>query len=174
MDHRSPGFAVRLPVGGTAQQSGDPEPLQPLGWYEAPPAHAVAIGWMLAALLSYPISGLIRRMRGIRGRPVAAAPARLASAVGIATVLGTLCLLGYLMANGATEPIGAAMLGRPVVWLVLQVLAVVTLVATVLTAVAWRRRRVEVGTGEAIRLGLLLSAGAVLLPWAAWWGLLAV
>ena len=162
------------PSGEPAQQSGDPEPLQPLGWYEAPPAHAVAIGWMLAALLSYPISGLIRRMRGIRGRPVAAAPARLASAVGIATVLGTLCLLGYLMANGATEPIGAAMLGRPVVWLVLQVLAVVTLVATVWTAVTWRRRRVEVGTGEAIRLGLLLSAGAVLLPWAAWWGLLTV
>ena len=87
-------------------------------------------------------------------------------------MLGTLCLLGYLMANGATEPIGAAVLGRPVVWLALQVLAVVTLVATVWTAVTWRRRRGEVGTGEGIRLGLLLSAGAVLLPWAAWWGLL--
>jgi hypothetical protein len=86
--------------------------------------------------------------------------------------LGTLCLLGYLMANGATEPIGAAVLGRPVVWLVLQLLAVITLMATVWTAVTWRRRRVEVATGEAIRLGLLLSVGAVLLPWAAWWGLL--
>ena len=160
------------PSAEPAQQSGGPEPLQPLGWYEAPLAQAVAIGWMLAALLSYTISGLIRRMRGIRGRAVAAAPARLVSAAGIATVLGTLCLLGYLMANGATEPIGAAVLGRPVVWLVLQLLAVITLMATVWTAVTWRRRRVEVATGEAIRLGLLLSVGAVLLPWAAWWGLL--
>lgn len=155
-----------------AQQSGDPEPLRPLGWYEAPPAQAVAICWMLAALLSYPISGLVRRVRGIRGRPVTATPARLLSGAGTAVVLGTLCLLGYLMASGATESVGAALLGRPLVWLLLQVLAVVALVATAWTAVIWRRRRGEVGTGEAIRLGLLLSAGAVLLPWAAWWGLL--
>ena len=79
------------PSAEPAQQSGDPEPLQPLAWYEAPPAHALAIGWMLAALLSYPISGLIRRMRGIRGRPVAATPARLVSAAGIATSCWARC-----------------------------------------------------------------------------------
>ena len=162
------------PSAGPAMQSGDPESLQPLGWYEGPPAQAFAVGGMLAAMLSYPISALVRRLRGIRRRPVTAVPARVASAAGIATVLGTLCLLGYLMASGATEPVGAALLGRPLVWLALQLLAVVALVASGWTAVTWMRRRAEVGTGEAIRLGAVIAAGVVLLPWAAWWGLLTV
>ena len=58
------------------------------------------------------------------------------------------------------------------IWLALQVLAVASVVATVLTALAWRRRRGSVPRGERVRLGLLLAGGAVFVPWALYWGLL--
>jgi hypothetical protein len=45
-------------------------------------------------------------------------------------------------------------------------------VATVATAVAWRRHRRNLTSASHVRLGVLLAAGLVFLPWAAYWGLL--
>jgi len=60
-------------------------------------------------------------------------------------------------------------MGRPVVWLGLQVLAVVTVVAAALTVPVWRRAS---AAGERVRLGLLLAAAGVFVPWGVYWGLL--
>jgi hypothetical protein len=45
-------------------------------------------------------------------------------------------------------------------------------VATVATAVAWRRQRRDLTGPSHLRLGLLVAAGVVFVPWAAYWGLL--
>ena len=166
--------SFECPSAEPAQQSGSPTPLQSLAWYESIAAQAIVVCGVLAALLWYPITALVRRARGMRGRPVAAASARFVVSAGLVTVLGTVCLLGYLMATGATESIGPTVLGRPLVWLALQSLAVATIAVAVMTAASWWRRRREVGTGHAVRLGVVLAAAVLLLPWAAWWGLFTI
>jgi hypothetical protein len=62
--------------------------------------------------------------------------------------------------------------GRPVIWLALQLLTVVCVLAAARVALAWRRERADVPLGERIRLGLLLAGGLVLVPWGLYWGLL--
>jgi hypothetical protein len=57
--------------------------------------------------------------------------------------------------------------GRPVLWLALQVIALITLIATVATAHAWRT-----ASGDRLRLGVLVAGGALFLPWSLYWGLL--
>jgi uncharacterized protein len=85
--------------------------------------------------------------------------------------VGFLMYLFFMLATAANI-IGPVLGGRPLPWLLLQLLAVATVVATGATAVAWRRhRRSLTGAGHA-RLGVLLAAGLVFLPWAAYWGLL--
>ncbi|MEO3855422.1 hypothetical protein [Acrocarpospora sp. B8E8] len=58
------------------------------------------------------------------------------------------------------------MLGRPPLWLLLQLLAVGVIAAGAALAVRWRQ------SGGGVRLGLLMAGGAVFVPWAAYWGLL--
>ena len=133
--------------------------------------HVVAGLVLLGAFLSYPISALLRRMRGQRRSGPAAWPARLLSAAGLVTVLGTVCLLGYLMATGATDPLGPVVLSRPVVWLLLQLLSLVVVGAAIWTAITWWRTRDRATMTARIRLGSLLAGAIVFVPWAAWWGL---
>jgi hypothetical protein len=57
--------------------------------------------------------------------------------------------------------------GRPLPWLALQALAIVATCA----AVAFAARTVRRG-GDGSRDALLVAAGAVFVPWAAYWGLL--
>ncbi|MFC6022808.1 hypothetical protein ACFP2T_42475 [Plantactinospora solaniradicis] len=64
------------------------------------------------------------------------------------------------------------LIGRPVAWLVLQFLAVAAVVATVATALSWRRHRRDLTYSDRLRLGLLTVGGLVFLPWATYWGLL--
>jgi hypothetical protein len=111
---------------------------------------------------------------------------RLLVATGLPVAFGLFGYLVYLTAGGSPEP-GPLLAGRPVPWLVLQGLAVTAVVATVATALAWRRTGAAPGsatlsapptapptasTGERLRLGLLLTAGAVFVPWSLYWGLL--
>jgi hypothetical protein len=79
----------------------------------------------------------------------------------------------YLMAAGRTpDPGPIVFAGRPLPWLMLQALALTTVVATIATIVTWRRAAVPVPRGERLRLGTLLTAGIVFIPWALYWGLL--
>jgi hypothetical protein len=72
----------------------------------------------------------------------------------------------------AANVIGPVVIGRPIPWLVLQCLAVATVVATAATARSWRRHRRDLPRADRVRLGLLAAAGLLFLPWATYWGLL--
>ncbi|MER6512580.1 prolyl oligopeptidase family serine peptidase [Nonomuraea sp. NPDC001636] len=98
------------------------------------------------------------------------AAARVVSAGGLAAALGGFAYLFYLISTGGklAAP-GPMLLGRPLVWLALQAVAVATVVATVPAARTWRRER---ASGERVRLGLLVAAGVAFVPWAFYWGLL--
>jgi uncharacterized protein len=168
------GGSFDCPSSVEAHQVGVPASPRSLDWFESLPVHAVTGIVMLGAFLSYPISAVVRRMRGLRNPGPAARPARLLVATGLITVLGTVCLLGYLMATGATDPIGPVLLDRPAIWLLLQLLSLVVVGAAIWTTIAWWRHRDKVSTAARIRLGSVLAGAIVFVPWAAWWGLFTV
>jgi dienelactone hydrolase len=144
----------------------------PSAWWESAWTQLAAFVLFVVAFSAYPLVALVRRLRGRRVHPVSRW-ARLLSGTGLGAAIGLLGYLFYLMAAGRSPdpgPIIAA--GRPLPWLVLQGLAVAAVAAGIATAVAWRRAAATVPRGERVRLGLLLTAGAVFLPWAFYWGLL--
>ena len=123
------------------------------------------------AFAGYPLTAAARRIRGRRGAPLVRRPARWLAATGLATTVGFLMYMLFMLATAANV-VGPVLLGRPLPWLILQLLAAATVVATVATAVAWRRHRRNLTGASHVRLGVLLAAGLVFLLWAAYWGLL--
>ncbi|GAA4561753.1 alpha/beta hydrolase family protein [Planotetraspora kaengkrachanensis] len=166
----------RPPATGTAGpapvQDSLTVPVSPPAWWESAPVQLGALLLFVVAFTAYPLVALVRRIRGGSREPVTRA-ARLVSATGIAVVLGSFAYLLFLvMTGGKLAVTGPVLAGRPVIWLVLQALAVVSAAATVRTAVAWRRARGSTSRGERVRLGLLLAGGLAFIPWAVYWGLL--
>jgi hypothetical protein len=98
-------------------------------------------------------------------------PARVLAATGPATALGLLLYVYFLLETGGTI-VGPVAAGRPVPWLILQLLAVAASASTIATAAAWWRDRHDLSRGGRARLTLLLAGGLVLVPWAVYWGLL--
>ncbi|MDF5758161.1 CocE/NonD family hydrolase [Spongiactinospora sp. TRM90649] len=153
----------------TTTASADPPPAQevaadpvpPLAWWESLPVQLGALILLLVAFAAYPAAATLRR-RGSRGGPARRWPALL-SLTGTLAVLGAVLYHGYLLATAAGAP-GPVLLGRPVVWLILQVMvlcAAGTAVGTALTL--GRTRRTARFT---------LAGGILLIPWALYWGLL--
>jgi uncharacterized protein len=156
-------------VAGTGEQPRPTAEVPPLAWYESVWVQAGALAVMLAGFIGL---GLTAAWRRLRGRSVRPAPwsARVLAGAGLVTVLGGLTYLGSLLMSrgGALDP-GPMIAGRPLLWLALQGLAVVAVGAAVALAVrTWRSG----GGGDRPRTALLLVAGAVFVPWAAYWGLL--
>ncbi|MEV4564621.1 hypothetical protein AB0K12_12700 [Nonomuraea sp. NPDC049419] len=167
----------------------DPPPAQPFAsrpvaapaWHESPVLHVVVFAAMLAAFACYGIGGAVRRVRGRAGDgragdgragdgrgTVARWAPRVVAAGGTAVLVGTLLYLGSVVMTGATE-VDAAVLGRPPWWLALQLLTALTVVAGVVSAVGARRSGFR---RSGFRRGVLLSGALLLVPWAAYWGLL--
>ncbi|MGJ6968229.1 alpha/beta hydrolase family protein [Streptosporangium sp. G11] len=168
--------AGRSPTAGTSGptpvQASRTVPVDPPAPWESAPAQLAALLLILVAFTAYPVVALVRRLRG-RSRPPVTGAARLLSAGGLAAVLGSFSYLFYVvMTGGKLAAPGPVVAGRPLLWLALQALAVASVVAAVLTALAWHRARASVSRGEGVRLGLLLAGGAVFVPWALYWGLL--
>ena len=160
---RAPGSSVA----GVGVQSRPTAAVPPLSWYESIAAQATVVGLMVAGFAGV---GLVRGWRRLRGKPGHAAVAER-----VLVVSGPLSMIGgfgYLMhlqltAWSGGSLIGPLVAGRPIPWLVVQALAVVTTVATAALAVRCGRRGPDgVGTW------LLLTAGAAFIPWAVLWGLL--
>ena len=86
------------------------------------------------------------------------------------TVVGSLVYLGYLLATAA-KVTGPVVLGRPIPWLVLQLLAAATTATTVAVLAAWRHARNLVAS-DRIQLGLLTLGGALAFVWTLRWNLL--
>ncbi|MGW3038524.1 alpha/beta hydrolase family protein [Kitasatospora sp. NPDC001159] len=145
--------------------------LPPLSWYESSWLQLVAIVLFAAGFAGYPLVGAVRRLLGGRTPAPLGRPARWLAGAGLAATTGA---VGYLLfcVITAANMLGPVLLGRPAVWLAVQCLAVVTVIATAWTVVTWRRTRPVLSPLEQTRLGLLLAAGAVFVPWAAYWGLL--
>ncbi|MEU4408427.1 prolyl oligopeptidase family serine peptidase [Streptosporangium sp. NPDC023963] len=168
--------AGRPPAAGTSGpapvQASRTVPVDPPAPWESAPVQLAVLLLILVAFTAYPVIALVRRLRG-RSRPPVTGAARLLSAAGLAAVLGSFFYLFYLvMTGGKLAAPGPVLAGRPVLWLVLQALAVAAVAAAVLTGLAWRRARASVPREEGVRLGLLLAGGAMFIPWALYWGLL--
>ncbi|MGI5488091.1 alpha/beta hydrolase family protein [Microtetraspora malaysiensis] len=147
-------------------------PVDPPAWWESALTQLAALVLLVVAFAAYPVIALVRRLRGGSRAPVSRA-ARFLSAAGLTVVLGSFAYLFYLvMTGGKLAAPGPVLAGRPLIWLALQALTVASVVATVLTAQAWRRARGSMPRGERGRLGLLLAGGLVFIPWGLYWGLL--
>jgi hypothetical protein len=170
------GLAAGQPAPAVSAQPAPPwaqpsRPLAPPAWYESPWLQLAAVLLFGVAFAGYPLTAAARRLRGLHGEPLVRRPARWLAATGLATTVGFLLYLFFMLATAANL-IGPVLGGRPLPWLLLQLLAVATVVATVATALAWRRHRRDLTGASHVRLGVLLVAGLVFLPWAAYWGLL--
>ncbi|MFJ2578232.1 alpha/beta hydrolase family protein [Kitasatospora aureofaciens] len=143
-------------------------PLAPLAWYEATWLQAAVTALCLLGFAAYALTGAVRRVRRRPRHDALPRSARWAALAGTAAVLTTLGYLLYLAATAAALP-GPVVLGRPVVWLAAQLLAVLTLATSAHTALRYRR---TLPPGDRRRLAGLLLAAAVFVPWAAYWGLL--
>jgi hypothetical protein len=154
-------------VGPLPQQDRESAPVEA----GSPLVQMIGIAVLMLAFAGYGLSAAVRRLRGRRGAPPVRRPARWLATTGLLSVLGLFGYLGYLASTGA-KSLGAVVLGRPVPWLVLQLLAVGVVVATVATILASWRARSELSGNHRVRLGLLVIGGVVFLPWAVHWGLL--
>ncbi|GAA2215336.1 alpha/beta hydrolase [Nonomuraea monospora] len=163
----------RAPVaqvsGPDPQQASDTVGVPPTAWWESAGVQLLALVLFLVAFGGYPVVALVRRIR--RGPAVAPTKAaRLVSAGGLVAPVGGFAYLFYVVMTGGKLASPGPLVGdRPLLWLALQAVAVVTVVATVLTAARWRR---VTERGERVRLGVLVAGGVVFLPWALYWGLL--
>jgi pimeloyl-ACP methyl ester carboxylesterase len=175
------GSWVQSLADGPPPTSADPQPaqatssipLRPMSWYESAPAQLAALGILAVGFTSYPLTGLVLRLAGRRQVPPAARAARCLTLAGLTTVLGWLGYTATMLLSTETI-IGPVILGRTLPWLVLQTLSLGTVTAAIATAAGWWRAttRSAGGTRAAARLGVPLTAAAVFLPWALYWGLL--
>ncbi|WP_291414911.1 prolyl oligopeptidase family serine peptidase [Actinophytocola sp.] len=135
-------------------------------WWESAPVQFGAIGVFLVMFGAYPLVAMVRRFRG-RGVP-GTWSARVLAGAGLVVPLGMTGYLSVLMFTMTEYRVQAGPLlgNRPIIWLVLQALAVAATVATLLLARGWR------STTDRVRHRLLLAGGALFIPWALYWGLL--
>jgi hypothetical protein len=163
----------RMPESTTTSAGQDPvvPAVAPLPWYGTPWLQAAGFALLVVGFAGYPLIAAVRRIRGRRGAPPVQRPARWLAGAGLTATLGAPVYLFFMMATGANV-IGPVVLGRPLPWFILQLLAAGAVAATATTAVSWRRQRREMAQAERVRLGLLLTASVAFVPLALYWGLL--
>jgi uncharacterized protein len=136
-------------------------------------AALVNLGLILTLLMGfafYPLDGLvghIRRRSMARGM---GGIQRMIVAGGLFTTVGLPVYLLFLMITAANV-IGPVVVGRPLPWLLLQGSTAIVGVCTTVIAVRWWRSRHRGERTHHHRL-ILVAAGAVLVVWAGYWGLL--
>ena len=143
----------------------------------APPSRAAAwfhLGMILTLVTGFAFYPLVSLLKHIRRRPMAlglGGVQRLLVAAGILTTLGLPLYLLFLMITAANV-IGPVIMGRPLPWLLLQMSAITVGVCTIVITVRWWTSGRRGERADQPRL-ILVAAGAVLLGWAGYWGLLA-
>jgi dienelactone hydrolase len=140
-----------------------PEPAPPRivapAWYDSGWAQLAVLLILLGAFAAYPVARRLRRspVRSPRS-------ARWLASLGPIAVAGTVGYVLFMLASAA-KVVGPVAAGRPLPWLVLQLLAVAVVALTVAVTAAWWRRRDR-------GLALLVAGGVMFVPWAVHWGLL--
>jgi hypothetical protein len=118
----------------------------------------------------YPLAGLVGHIRKRSRASKLEGAQRLIVVAGLFITLGLPIYLMFLMITAANV-IGPVVVGRTLPWLLLQGSTVIVGVCAVVIAVSWWRSRRRDERTDHHRL-ILVAAGAVLLGWAAYWGLL--
>ena len=72
----------------------------------------------------------------------------------------------------ARQIVGFVLLGRPVIWLLIQLFTLATCLLTIFFIIIWSKNRENTSFLDKIRFFLLLAGGIVLVPWALYWQLL--
>lgn len=149
--------------------------LAPVQGWESLPVQLAVMAMVVLLLVVPPLVNAIRRPHtvGRRRRPptVGRGPALLLTTSALVVMLGLVAYLGFLASNGA-EVVGPVVAGRPVVWLVLQLLALVAVVSAVAIAVGWYWSRSADRNRRWAHTGTLALAGTLFTAWAGYWGLL--
>ncbi|MDA2803236.1 alpha/beta hydrolase family protein [Nocardiopsis suaedae] len=166
-----------VPAAGRAdappEQDEDSQPLAPLAAHESPGVQLTAFAVLVVAFGGSLLVGAYSRLRG---RPRLHPGRRTATAlglVGLAVPPLTIGYLGVIMISAGTTP-GPVVAGHPLPWLALQLATLGATAAALSLGVRCYRARASFDTPAKIRLGSLLAGTAVLLPWAAYWGLFTV
>jgi hypothetical protein len=155
---------------GTPPSTETPPPvLAPLSG----PVATVHLGLILILTMGfafYPLRGLVGHLRRRSVTMRLGGTQRLIVTAGLFTTLGLPVYLLFLMITAANV-IGPVVAGRPLPWLALQMSTATVGVCTVVIAFRWWRSRNR-GERTDHHRPILVAAGAVLLGWAAYWGLL--
>ncbi|HEY0637770.1 MAG TPA: alpha/beta hydrolase [Pseudonocardiaceae bacterium] len=164
--------------GNPPATSMDPAPAQEFrSWAGVvrPPA-ILSGGWLqlgvfLLMAVAFPLF-LFVNMSSLRAAPTAmSAPAYTLAVTGwIAAVGMFVYIMGYLF--GGPSSVGPIVAGRPVIWLLVQLLAVVAVIAALVLLVAWVRSRPDLALSETVRYVIVLGGAVIFVPWAYYWGLL--
>ncbi len=96
--------------------------------------------------------------------------ARITALLGLAVPWLVYMLVGYVAATGGGG-VAAVVMGRPVEWIVLQILAALLVLTGISLGSAWYRRRLRLDRFERIRLALPVIGMLLFVPWAYWWQL---
>ena len=95
--------------------------------------------------------------------------ARITAILGDSTIVGFFGYFGYVMLTNNPGPV---FIGRPLFWLLLQLLALTTCLLTILLAFSFRSNRSLLSRIEKVQIGLVLFGGILFIPWAFYWQLL--
>jgi hypothetical protein len=136
-------------------------------------AALVHLGLILTLTISFAFYSLASLTGQIRRRPMASklgGTQRLVVAAGLFTTLGLPVYLLFLMITAANV-IGPVVWGRPIPWLLLHGSTAIVSACTIVIAVRWWRS-LHRGERTDHRRLILVAAGAVLLGWVGYWGLL--
>lgn len=97
--------------------------------------------------------------------------ARIAAILLMVTPLFYFGYFGYVMMT--YEP-GPVLMGRPIPWLILQLLSVATIVFIILLTVSWSYTRSIITGADRVRFSFLVIGGVLFIPWALYWHILSV
>src|SRR5690606_12071882 len=95
--------------------------------------------------------------------------ARMLSIIGMITTLSFFGYFGYTM---ITNEYGPVVIGRPLPWFILQLMAFLVFLLVILLAISFWQRRSSFFFTEKVRFVLLISGGILFIPWAIYWQLL--
>ncbi|MET9485405.1 prolyl oligopeptidase family serine peptidase [Nocardia sp. NPDC006630] len=134
-----------------------------------------ALAFLLIGFAAYPLSAAARMLlrRSDTRRPSSVRwAARSVSALGLATVLGGVACVEWVLVTGAQRAPAVVLLGQPLQWLIVHILAATVLLAVAALALTWWRNRNRIDAISRAQLAILLLTGCVFVPWALHWQLL--
>jgi|GEM_PF-4590019 len=134
------------------------------GWWTSARTQLTVLAVLLLVFAGYLLwSFTDRRLRTSR-------LARLPACTGFVSVLATVLYAVSILALDA-QTVGPIVASRPLAWLVLQLLALLTAALLVGTVIATVRARAGLLLRNRIALGILLLSGCLWVTWATSWGL---